>query len=77
MTLSEKVNKTKEDFLMEVNRLNYVIKLMDEKPLDLGHSSLTSAVRGVATSYEIYINSKIEFTEEYFKKDYWENLKKD
>ena len=69
MTLSEKVNKSKEDFIMEVNRLNYVVKLMDEKPLDLSHSSLTSAVRGVATSYENYINSKIEFTEEYFKKD--------
>ena len=68
MTLSEKVSQAKEEFLMEVNRLHYTITLMDEKPLDLSHSSLTSAVRGVVKSYENYINSKIEFTDEHFKK---------
>jgi len=77
MTPKERVNQAKEEFIAEVNRLNYAITLMDEEPRDLSHSSLTIAVRGVATSYENYINSKIHFTEEYFKKNYWENLKKD
>jgi hypothetical protein len=67
MTLSEKVTQAKEEFILEVNRLKYAITLIDEEPRDLSHSSLTSAVRGVVESYENYINSKIEFTDEYFK----------
>jgi hypothetical protein len=77
MISKEKVNQAKEDFLMEVNRLKYVTTLMDEHPIDFTHSSLTSAVNGVIKSYENFINSKIEFTDEYFKKDYWEQFKKD
>jgi len=65
--LKEKVNHAKEEFFMEVNRLNYAITLMDEEPRDLSHSSLTSAVKGVMRSYEDFINSKIEFTAEHFK----------
>ena len=75
--LKEKVNKNKEEFIAEVNRLNYVIKLMNETPEAFTDSTLTNSVRSIGESYENYINSKIEFTEEYFKKDYWENLKKD
>ena len=68
--LRENVNKAKDDFLAEVNRLNYVITLMDAEPIDLSHSSLTTAVRGVSKSYEDYVNSKIEFTEKYFQEKY-------
>ena len=68
--LSDNVKKTKEEFIAEVNRLNYVITLMDAEPRDLSHSSLTSAVRAVATSYEDYVNSKIRFTEKYFEEKF-------
>jgi hypothetical protein len=69
--LKEKVNQAKEDFIMDVNTLKYATTLMRS---DLSEPGLESAVRRVVTSYENYINSKIEFTNEYFKKDYWENL---
>ena len=68
--LSDNVEKTKEEFISEVNRLKYAITLMDAEPIDLSHSSLTSAVRGIATSYEDYINSKIQFTEKYFEEKF-------
>jgi len=61
---------------MEVNRLNYVKHLMIESPESFSDSSLESAVKGVVKSYENYINSRIEFTDEYFKKEYWEQHKK-
>lgn len=71
------VEERKEEFLLEVGRLNYVVKLLNESPQSYTDSSLISAVRGVSSALENYINSKIDFTDEYFKKDYWENLKKD
>ena len=64
MTLAEKVTQAKEDFIMDVNTLKYATTLMDTELSGLG---LESAVRRVVTSYENYINSKIEFTDEYFK----------
>jgi hypothetical protein len=71
--LRENVNKSKEEFIMEVGRLNYVIKIMNETPSAFSDSSLTSAVRGVSKSYENFVNSKIEFTDEYFKDEYFKN----
>ena len=68
--LSDDVDKCKEDFLMEVGRLNYVVKILKESPEAFTDSSLTSAVRGVVKTYEDYINSKIQFTEKYFKEKY-------
>jgi len=65
--MKDEVEQAKNEFLKEVNRLNYVITLMNTEPRDLSHSALTSAVRGVVKSYEDFINSKIEFTDEYFK----------
>ena len=65
--MKDEVEQAKNEFLKEVNRLNYAITLMNTEPRDLSHSVLTSAVRGVVKSYEDFINSKIEFTDEYFK----------
>jgi hypothetical protein len=73
--LRQKVNESKDFFIAEVNRLNYVIKLMQESPESFMDSSLTSSVKGIVKSYEDYVNSKINFTSEYFKDEYWENPK--
>jgi len=64
MTLSKKVTQAKEDFIMDVNALKYATTLTNT---ELNDSGLESAVRRVVISYENYINSKIEFTDEYFK----------
>jgi hypothetical protein len=65
--LKEKVNQAKEDFIMDVNTLNYATTLMKSEFSDTG---LESAVRRVVKSYENYVNSKIEFTDQYFKEKY-------
>jgi hypothetical protein len=64
--MKDKVDQAREDFIMDVNTLKYATSLMKG---ELSDSGLESAVRRVVTSYENYVNSKIEFTEEYFKKD--------
>lgn len=66
MTLSEKVTQAKEDFIMDVNTLKYATTLTS---VEFNDSGLERLVRRVVASYENYINSKIEFTEDYFKKD--------
>jgi hypothetical protein len=66
MTLSEKVTQAKEDFIMDVNALKYATTLTN---VEFSDSGLERLVRRVVASYENYINSKIEFTEDYFKKD--------
>ena len=68
--LSDNVKNSKDTFIAEVNRLNYVIKLMNESPEVYTDSSLISAVRDVVKSHEDYINSKIIFTEKYFEEKY-------
>ena len=68
--LSDNVKNSKDIFIAEVNRLNYVIKLMNESPESYSDSSLISAVAGVVKSHEDYINSKIVFTEKYFEEKY-------
>ena len=65
--LSDNVKNSKDMFIAEINRLNYVVKLMNESPEIYTDSSLISAVRGVVKSHEDYINSKIVFTEKYFE----------
>jgi hypothetical protein len=72
-----RVEESKQEFLLQVGRLNYVVKLLKESPEVYTDSSLISAVRELSSSFENYINSKIDFTDEYFKKDYWEQTKKD
>lgn len=72
--LRQKVNESKDFFIAEVGRLNYIIKLMQESPEAFTDSSLTSAVKGVVKSHEDYVNSKINFTAEYFKDEYWKNI---
>lgn len=73
--LRKNVNDKKDTFLSNVNTLNYVIKLMNETPQAFSDDSLENAVNKLKLSYENYINSKIEFTEEYFKEEYFKNLK--
>jgi len=63
--MKDKVDQAKEEFILDVNRLKYATTLI--MSTGLSDSGLESAVRRVVTSYENYINSKIEFTEEYFK----------
>ena len=64
--LSDNVKKTKEEFIAEVNRLNYAIKLMNE-PMSFVDSSLAGYIRNISRTYEDYVNSKIRFTEKYFE----------
>lgn len=66
--LSDNVKKAKEEFISEVNRLNYAIKLMDE--LYFVDSSLAGYIRNISRTYEDYINSKIQFTEKYFEEKF-------
>jgi hypothetical protein len=73
--LRKNVNDKKDTFLSNVNTLNYVIKLMNETPQAFSDDSLTNAINKLTLSYENYINSKILFTEEYFKEEYFKNLK--
>jgi len=63
MTLSEKVDQTKEEFIYKVNALKYATTLIGT----ISDGSIEDAVRNVVTSYENYVNSKIEFTAEHFK----------
>ncbi len=64
--MEDKVDQAREDFIMDVNTLKYMTTLIKTGGL-ISDSGLESAVRRVVTSYENYVNSKIEFTEEYFK----------
>ena len=67
--LSDNVKKAKEEFISEVNRLNYAIELMDE-PMSFVDSSLAGYIRNISRTYEDYINSKIQFTEKYFEEKF-------
>jgi hypothetical protein len=67
--LSDNVKKAKEEFISEVNRLNYAIQLMDE-PMSFVDSSLAGYIRNISRTYEDYINSKIQFTEKYFEEKF-------
>lgn len=69
----DKVKEAKEEFIMNVNALKYATTLMDADFLEFSHSSLTSALKNVVQSYEKFINSKIEFTNEHFKNQSYEN----
>jgi hypothetical protein len=62
--LSEKVDQAQEEFIREVGALKYATGLTKR---ELGDDGLDRAVRRVVISYEKYVNSKIKYTNEYFK----------
>jgi hypothetical protein len=61
--LSEKVDQAHQEFIENVGALKYATGLTKRELCDNG---LDRAVRRVVTSYENYVNSKIEYTNEYF-----------
>jgi hypothetical protein len=66
-SLKEQVEKNKEEFLHSVRTFNYALKVSEESPNTFTDDTLGRLIGGINTSYYEYVNSRLEFTDEYVK----------